>query len=212
MAEQVIDYALTTRNRVKDRMSITAAGFDTLFDRLVSGVTDFIESQCGRRFKETAYSGEVYSIYNDGQKHLLLKQFPVSVLSSIQYAAGIPGNKVWTNYGASDYELVMDGKDGVTSESGLVRFYGFLPKGTNTIKVAYTAGYKIDFSNAGNSTHTLPFDISDLAERLIVRWFKRREAEGKSSEGTGDARVDWAKELSAEDLLTIDRYKRVLIV
>lgn len=212
MSEQVIDYALTTKSRVKDRLAITSAGFDTFFDRLISGVTDFIESQCVRRFKEAMYSGDIYSIYNDGQKHLLLRQAPVSALTAVQYAAGIPGNKAWTNYGVSDYELVTDGKDGVISESGMIRFYGALPKGTNIIRVSYTAGYKIDFANAGNSTHTLPFDVSDLAERLVIRWFKRREAEGKSTEGTGDARVDWAKELSAEDLLTIDRYKRILIV
>jgi hypothetical protein len=206
MAEVVISHALTTKERVKNRLTITSTGFDTLFDRLISGVTDYIESQCDRRFKETTYTNEIYSIYNSNQTHLVLKQAPVSALSSVQYAAGTPSNKSWTNYSADDYELVDNGA------IGMVKFYGAIPTGSNPIRLTYTAGYKIDFANAGSATHTLPFDLSDLAERLVVRWFKRRESEGKKNEGYDQSRIEWSTELMPEDKETIFKYKRVILI
>ena len=47
-------YALTSLQRVKDRLGLTSSGFDSLLERLINASTDLIESYCGRRFKETA--------------------------------------------------------------------------------------------------------------------------------------------------------------
>ena len=67
-------------------------------------------------------------------------------------------------------------------------------------RVSYVAGYLIDFANAGDITkHTLPYDLTELCERLVTRWFKRREAEGKDSDGFNGGLTVWAKELNEED-------------
>ena len=198
---------MTTRQRVKDRIAITVTGFDTLIDRMINSATDFIESNCSRRFKETSYTDEVYSIPNTKQEYLLLKNAPVSVLTSLQYAAGTPSSKSWTNFIADEYELLEDGK------SGLIRVYRYLPRGVNVIRTTYTAGYKINFANFGdNSTHTLPADISDLAERLVIRFFKRREHVGKVSESFEGGNLTWKDLLDNEDLDTIARYTRMPVL
>lgn len=205
MAEAVYSYALTTQQRVKDRLAITGTNFDTLFLRLINAVTDFTEGECGgKRFLKTTYTNEVYSVHARKQEYVLLRQAPVSVLTSAQYRAGTPSTPNWTNFIVDEYELLEDGK------SGLVRIYGGVPYGTNAVRFTYDAGYLINFANAGdNSTHTLPADLTDLAERLITKLFKKRESEGKAVESFEGGSVTWRELLDESDQAIIARYRRL---
>lgn len=204
MAEQILAYALTTVQRVKDRLGITVAGHDTLLQRLINGATDFIESETNRRFKETTYTNEVYSLHGAKQDMVFLRQIPVTALTSAQYRAGTVSTPQWTDFITDDYELLEGG------ESGIIKFYGGVVRGINVVRFTYTAGYKINFSNAGdNSTHTLPADLTELCERMAIRWFKRRESEGKLSEAFEGATTQWANELTGEDKEIINKYRRL---
>lgn len=200
--ETVIAYAITDKTRVKDRLGLQDIAHDVVFDRLIGAVTDFLEGECGgRRFKETSYSNEVYSVYN--KEFVLLKQAPVSTLTSFQYRAGTISTPNWTNFTTDDYELLEDG------ESGIIKVYGGLLRGINQVRASYTAGYKIDFPNAGSTTHTLPLDLSDLAERLVIKLFKKRESEGRASESLAGGAVNWKELLDEVDKQIIARYRRL---
>lgn len=201
MAEVILAYALTTVARVKTRLTITVNNHDTPLLYLINSVTDFIEGECNRRFKETTYTNEVYS--PQGGNFIVLKQSPVSSVSSVQYRVGLKSNPSWTDFNSDDWELMEDG------QSGMIEAYGLL-HGTNLFRVTYVAGYKINFTNYGdNNTHTLPADVTDLCERLVVRWFKRRESGGKQSEGLQGGSINWKDELDSEDKATLARYKRI---
>lgn len=202
MAEAITPYALTTQQRVKDRLQITTAAFDTLLLRLISAATDLIESSCNRRFKKTTYTNEVYSARGANPQFIFLKQIPVAVITTFQYRAGTPSNPAWTNFIADNYELLEGG------ESGIIKVYGGLPYGVNQVRVTYDAGYLIDFANAGTATHTLPFDLSDLCERLTVKLYKRKESEGKLNESFDGGSVTWKALLDDEDKMTIAKYRR----
>jgi hypothetical protein len=77
--------------------------------------------------------------------------------------------------------------------------------------MSYVAGYKIDFVNETDPTkHNLPFDISNLAERLAVKQFKRREEVGKSGESVGDTTINWLDHLEEEDTAVLEKYKRII--
>jgi hypothetical protein len=204
MAEQIFTYSLTTVARLKELITLTSAGFDVKLLYLINSVTDFIEGECNRRFKETTYTNEIYSIDHGGQNFLQLKQFPVSAVTSLKYKAGTKSNPNWTEFNADDWEVLEDG------ETGLIQIYGTLPIGINNISVTYTAGYKINFTNYGdNTTHTLPADLTGLAERLVTKFLKRREAEGKLTESYDGGSVTWKDDMTGEDKATIDRFKRV---
>lgn len=203
MAETIYTYALTTVARLKARLGITVSTHDANFLRYANALTDFIEMHCNRRFKSTTYTSEVYSARAHNARYVLLKQAPVTSLSVLQYSNGTPSAKGWTSYGADDYELCEDGK------TGLVRVYGAIPYGTNKIRATYVAGYLIDFANAGTATHTLPADLTDVAERMIAKVFKRRENEGKESESFDGGNVVWEKYLSDDDKVILAKYKRV---
>lgn len=204
MAETAYTHALTTKARVKDLIGISNTNFDSVFDRLINSVTDFIEGYCSRRFKETTYTNEVYSIENHNEEYLILKQSPVTSLTKLEYSVGLPSSKGWTEYAADDYEVMNDGKN------GMIRVHGGLYKGTNTARATYVAGYKINWTNAGDSsTHTLPADLTSIAERMVIKLFKRREAEGKDSEGFNGSTVSWLKTLLDEDKAVLNRYTRL---
>src|SRR5580698_4480585 len=88
--EQVYPYALTTLQRVKDRLSINNANSDTELTRLINGVTDFLERECGKsglerypndgHFIQKTYTNEVYSVYGKKQEKLVLRNAPVTYL------------------------------------------------------------------------------------------------------------------------------------
>ncbi len=204
MAENPITYALTTKQRVKDRMNLSVADHDTLIDRIIAAITDFVEGECGgRRFMRTTYTNEVYTIFNTNQKYLALNHIPIGTITAVQYRAGLRTSPTWTNFAADDWDMLEDGKN------GLVRVWG-ISTGANAIRVSYTAGYLIDFANAGSPTaHTLPADLSDLAERLVIKVFKRRNDEGKASESFEGGTVQWKDHVDDLDKRTLDRYKKI---
>jgi hypothetical protein len=207
MADQALAYALSTVARIKARLAITEIGFDTVFISYLNAATDFIESSCDRRFKETTYADEVYSVDEYGMRQLVLKQFPVSSLTKFQYRAGLPSNPSWTDFQIDSYQLREDGA------TGIIAYDGDLPKGINTVRASYVAGYKIDFTKYGDiANHTLPADITELCERLIVKRFKRREAEGKMNESFGGGSIAWQDLLEDSDKDILAGYRRIVFI
>jgi hypothetical protein len=205
----MIDYALTTKERVKARIDITVAGLDTVIETFIASATGYIELLCGgRRFKETTYTNEVYDgsllgTNSPALPYLILKNAPVSALSSFQYRNGTRTNPVWTDFQADNYEPL--------NARGIIR--ADLPSGLQNIRVTYTAGYKIDFSDDDNiAVHTLPFELSDLCERMVIKRIKKRESEGKSQETLRDSTINWGSFVDSEDKDIITRYRRVTIV
>ncbi|SRR5258708_1948778 len=208
--ESVYPYALTTLERVKDRLGITNTNSDAVLTRLINGMTDFIEKQCGgRRFLQSTYANELYSVYSPRAEYVVLKQAPVASISSFQFSVSQPptSSKVWQDFLAVNWELLEDGK------SGIIRVYRSLFKGINVARCSYVAGYLIDWPNAGNgTTHTLPADLTDLCERLVSIEYKRRNSEGKDREGMQQSIIIWSKDLfSGQDMEIINSYNRLPI-
>ena len=203
-AEKIVPYALTSINRVKDRLSLSEPNFDVVLGRIISGVTDFIEGECGgRRFLSTTYTNQVITIFNLNQRMLALKNFPITAITSVQYRTGTKSNPNYTEFSDDDWEIIDDGS------AGLVRVFG-LTQEVNAIRISYTGGYKINWEKAGDVTlHNLPADLSDLAERLTVKIFKKRDHEGKLSETFEGSTVTYGDLLDDDTKAIINRYRRL---
>ncbi len=203
MAEKIYDHALTTLQRIKDRLNITASEHDAVLQRLINAATDYIESNCGRRFKSASYV-ETHSVLSGMQEYLALRQIPVTSFASLEYRAGTPSTPQWTAYLPDEYELLEEGV------SGIVRMYGAYPSPLSAFRATYTAGYLFDFANFGDpSKHNLPADLTDLCERMVVRFWKRREKPGVMSESIRDSSVTWKDTVDADDQDVISRYARL---
>jgi hypothetical protein len=213
--EIVYPFALTSLARVKDRLDIQINDNDAKLIRFINGATDYIERECGKtglekypndgHFMQKTYTNEVYSVHGSRQQFLILRNAPVSALTSFQWRAGTVTAPSWTDFIPDQYELVEDGT------SGIVRVYGTIPRITsNMLRATYTAGYPIDWENAGNSaSHRLPSDLTNLCENIVVRLYKRRMLAGQGSEAISGATISWRDQLDAFDKETIQNYKRV---
>lgn len=203
MADTAYTFALSTVARVKARLGITDTGFDTVFISYLNGVTDFIERYCGRRFKETTYANEEYDIPEGGVRTLVLRNGPVTSLTSFQYRAGLPSNPSWTDFPADSYQLAA------RTEEGIIHSDQDLPSGIRTVRVSYVAGYKIAFASYGTpGTHDLPADLTEIAERLITKAHKKRDAEGKTSEGFNGSNIQWDKFLDDDAKAMLEPFRR----
>jgi uncharacterized phiE125 gp8 family phage protein len=214
-AEQVSPFALTTLARVKERLQITINDSDFVLMRMINAASTYIERQCGKsgpekfpndgHFIKKTYTNEVYSIRGARQERLVLRNAPVSALTSFQWRAGQPSTPFWTDFTIDQYELEEDGT------SGIIRVYGTMPRiYSNMLRATYTAGYAKDWENAGNgTTHLLPDDLTNTCENIVVRLFKRRQLAGQASEAINGATISWKNALDQNDLDVIAAYRRV---
>lgn len=131
--------------------------------------------------------------------------FEISGLISLQWRSGTPSNPAWTPFITDQFELDQQGY------SGIVKVYGAMPViYSNMIRATYVAGFPVSFENAGNRLlHQLPADLTDTCENIVVRIFKRRQLDGKSSEAIQGAQTNWKDALDSHDLNVIENYKRV---
>jgi hypothetical protein len=199
---------------VKDRLQITINDFDPVLTRTINAASAFVERECGKtgpekfpndgHFVRKTYTNEVYTVRGRQQEHLVLRNWPVSALTSFQWRAGQVSTPFWTDFTIDQYELLEEGT------AGIIRVYGYMPRmSSNMIRATYTAGYPIDWQNAGNGTsHLLPDDLTNLCENLVVRIFKRRALDGKASENIAGATTSWRNGLDALDENVIANYKR----
>jgi Phage gp6-like head-tail connector protein len=218
--EKTVWYALTTLARVKDRLDITITDVDAKLTRMINGATDYIERECGKtglenypldgHFAKKTYTNEIYSVNGRRQNRLVLNNAPVSALTSFQWRAGTPSNPQWTDFIIDQYELEE------TGTSGIIRVYGAMPSiYSNMLRATYTAGYALDWPNAGNfdgshaMTHLLPADLTNLCENLVVRIFKRRMLDGKASEAIQGAQTNWRDQLDSFDRDVLAHYRRI---
>lgn len=212
--------ALTTIERIKDRLGITADDFDATLTRMILAATARIEAMCGRRFVQGTYTHELHDGSDIGgtrRRFLILKNAPVSTIATIEYQAGSNSNPDWRELDEDSYHADL--------ANGLVDVPGGLPAGFQNIRVTYTGGfsgysYGIENFWVFNMTPTgavngsnRAFSLPEDATQIIVYADGMREAaanvtfvpssaaftlaEGRAP--TSTIAVDYLRENAAED-------------
>jgi len=166
---------LTTTQKVKDYLGIVSATTDTTITELVKNYSNQVEAFCSRSFESTTYTE--YFDTQDGDSKIFLRNYPTTTVSSIQYRTGTWGNITWSDFNENDY-LINDNQ-------GKIAFSYRFPALEKYLKVVYTGGYLIDFSNESDITkHTLPFDLTQTVTEMVANAFNLRKTGGISSETT----------------------------
>ena len=161
--------------------------------------------------KNHALTNEIYDGSIVGQeatqkkKYLVTKHAPIETISSIEYLTGSRTSPSWVAFTADDYVLV---------DKNYIYFPSGLPSGVRNIRITYTAGFLLDLTGDlyDDEVNTVPFELIDLAERLCVKLFKKRDKEGRSQETFRESSVTWGAFLSSEDIAIIQNYKRTFSV
>lgn len=167
--------ALTTKEKVKSYIGISDSASDTVIDMLIDQATSFIEGYCGgRKFLSQSYTDYVDTQNTD---KLFFEQYPVTALTSVSYRSGTITAPIWNVYDANNYMLY--------AKAGYVKFFSILPKSSQGVKLAYTAGYLIDFTHETDvAYHTLPNDLVMACTELVAHKMNERQAQGISSQTT----------------------------
>lgn len=208
MSLSLVSHALSSLSRVKGRLEISVSTYDTVLTQLLNEATDFIEAKCGRRFKSTTYTNEIYDGGDGGIVDLILRHAPVTALSAFSYRTGTISTPVWTAMDADSYELDRSGRTGI-----ICIVEGYLPAGRNNIRVTYTAGYLIDFTTEGTpATHNLPGDLTSACEQLVCEMYNAKKSAGVKAESLGNASITWQSIADRNPSITetLNRYVRTL--
>src|SRR3990167_2541737 len=194
--------ALTTLARAKVFCGIVGDAQDSRLIPIINQVTGFIERYCKRSFLSQTYTSEEYD--GTGTGCLILKQFPVTTLTSLQYRDSDDNSlDTWTTVDSDDYFWYADGRIKLASATGKFRE---VPKKS---RATYVAGYLIDFDNENTpASHTLPEEIEYACHKLVSALLNTRRAEGLEEESQGDQSVRLKKEVfnDAETRAILDKY------
>lgn len=128
--------ALTTKERMKERLGIAVTTFDNLLTNIILGVTARIEQMTGRRYVQATYTNELHDGSNmEGvrRKYLIVKNAPIQALTAISYQAGTNTTPNWRAFTADDYHADL--------EAGVLYFPSGLPPGFRNIRLTYTGGF-----------------------------------------------------------------------
>ena len=124
----------------------------TLLERIINAVTDYIEGECNRYIKRRADLIVEYP-YSEGAKYIFLKNPPVEVVNVYVDVTGRFGSD--TLLSSDDY-FVDEGL-------GLViKRVGTFPSGVKVVKVEYYGGFE-----------NVPEDLKDVAIQLVIATYRK---------------------------------------
>lgn len=157
--EKVYPYALTTLQRVKDRLDITIDDKDAVLTRLINAAADYVERECGKsglemypndgHFVQKTYTNEVYSVHGTRQQRLVLRNAPVVYLI-------VSGNLTANSAVVTNVSPTT----GIVAGMPLYAIQGLFPQGTTVLSVS---GSSVTMSQPASVSQTgAVFEISGL--------------------------------------------------
>lgn len=192
--------ALTTLARAKAFLGISNDAQDDRLIVIINQVTGFIERYTKRSLLRQTYTSEVYD--GNGTPLLILKQFPVASVSSLQYRnTDDRSSDDWTTIPTSDYFWFADGR--------IKLAVGSFKEVSQKYRVTYAAGYLIDFDNENTpASHTLPEELEYACHKLTSAILNTRRAEGLAQESQGDQSVQLKAQVmnDPETRAILDKY------
>ncbi len=197
-------YALTTVSRFKSYAGISGAGDDSILEILINACTEFVENYCNRRFKQTAYSQEMYS--PERGNVLLLKNYPVSSSATftLEIRNAILNEDAWEEVDSEDY--FVDYASGIIQQPPGMIFQ----RGVNRYRVTYTAGF--NFNNTDTFlSDTEAGDVEIACYELVkVVYLRRKGDSGVESERIGDYGITFRATVFENPAIreVLDKYSR----
>lgn len=192
----LVAYALCTVNDVKQHLFNSTAGttYDTLIEDFINSCTDWIEAECGRRFKNLGFviSNEAHS-GGDGGGNIFTKNYPIVSVTSFQVNGGTQANPAWESLNEDDFSI--------DSDSGIIYVSGGLSKGNLNYRITYEAGYG-----------TVPYDLKLACIKMVSKEFDKRRSQGVLNESSGGASTQWHEAWQGDNTqdfyLIIRKYRR----
>ena len=195
---------LTTLSDVKAFLAIgtsVGAGDDPLLTRLITAVSQFIETYCNRTFAQGSYTE---TRNGNGRQTLSFRNTPTTAIASLTIdGLAIPPRPAFGS-GSSYVETFQGGGagSGYTFDTDYLYLDGYaFSKGKQNVTLAYTAGYA-----------SIPYDLAQAAITLVGLCYKSRDRLGVTGKGIGPEHISYLVGKFPVDVqMTIDQYSRVVL-
>lgn len=194
-------YALTTTARLSSFSDLADAN-STLLESIINAVTDYIENYCGRRFKLTTYTNQVYD--GTGSDVLLLENYPITTFTSLAVRSSLNNENTWESIDSDQYF--------VYTTEGYIKFIKgrVFSKEHQFYRCTYSAGFDFDTSNKTLESVGLG-DLEYAVWKMATQAYNQRKGDSNiQSERLGDYSVTFRKmTMEDESLISIlDKYAR----
>lgn len=181
--------ALITRQQALDYLELSTSDITdaqaTVMDRMIDGVTAYVQNETGRKYKKKAASdmGSYNptntpddSIYDgSGTRYLFLNQYPVATVATLQTVHSIvDGIKDSSTINSDNYRL--NKRDGI-----IELVVGIFSEGAQNVEVNFNAGFG-----------TIPADLQMIAEEMVaIQWRKHYRDTSIKREELDEARFEY---------------------
>lgn len=204
IAVGLVDHALTTLPNLKRLLAgkdeLPPVEHDDMLTHWINAITDAVEQYCGRRFRQTTYTDEVYERRHGPE--LPLRQYPIVSVSAVS----IGGAAIAA--GSRDDQYSVRAEEGILwRRLGWGDYWRIAPPQRDVL-VTYTAGYILPKDEAPGTPRTLPHDLEDAVAELVLARYKRRGQVGLAAESTPDGVSQTFAWWPAHVRAVLDRYRR----
>lgn len=159
----LLSYALTNLSDVKESLGIASSDTskDNLIIRNINKATRAIENYCGRRFKETTYTDELYSA--TGIDQLILKQRPLTATTPLVFKIRDTGLNI-ADFETIDSSLYFCDVGSHQGDAGVIDLMFFARGRWDRYALTYSAGYP-----------TIPEDLAEACASLAAYYTQRAD-------------------------------------
>jgi len=180
---------LTTKEKVKALLGISANTDDNLLDTLCDAITAYIEGEAGgQRFKLTEHENEIHD-GDDGQWLRLRNRYIYSTPDiKVEYRNGNNTAPDWKEIHVNNYDIYP--------ENGTIYLHNKI-YGKRNLRVTYSAGFNL-----------IPYDLEMTASMITARVYNQRKSQGISSESYEGVSISWKDAITETEQAVINRYTR----
>jgi hypothetical protein len=179
-----------TLEDLKQHLEINSDDDDELLEIYCNSVSDFVKNYLKRNITEQEITEYFDGDYLAGD--IVLKEFPVNSLTSLQYRNGSLSTSEWADFNSNYYFL--------DDENGIITIDEGIPDGRMNVKVVYEAGYV-----------ETPEPIRLACMKLASKVYKKKRSDGYTDEGAGGVNLTWDKFLSDDIIALLSPYRRHIL-
>lgn len=195
---------LTTLSDVKAFLALgTAVGAtdDPLLSRIITAVSQYIETYCNRVFAQATYTE---TRNGNGRRSLSFLQFPVTTVTTVTVdGVSIPARPA---FGSGSFNVVNFTGGGAgagyvfDTQTLYLDGYAF-SRGKQNVTLTYQAGFP-----------SIPYDLGQACIDLVSLCYRRRDRIGVTGKGVGPEHISYMVGKIPDDvLMTLDQYTRVVL-
>lgn len=179
---------IATLAELKSYLWIIDSSQDTILTIFLDSADDFVKSYIGREIESATYT-EYFD--GDGQREILMKNYPVTTLTSFDENTGTLQTPVWTAKDPTTFKLSPN------IAKLFLTFYK--TRGFQNFKVVYVAGYE-----------TIPGDIKLATLKLAAWYYNRRTSDGIKKEWVAGDSVEYdTTEIPSDVFIILNNYRDV---